>query len=46
MLPVAGHPGAIQPAKLVTGGIEAETRQSLNNIREVLRPRVAIAVVP
>lgn len=35
---VAGHLGRDPvSSKLVTGGIEAETRQSLNNIREVLR---------
>ena len=35
---VAGHLGRDPvSSKLVTGGIEAETRQSLNNIREVLK---------
>ena len=35
---VAGHLGRDPvSSKLVTGGIEAETRQSLNNIRDVLR---------
>lgn len=35
---VSGHLGRDPvSSKLVTGGIEAETRQSLNNIREVLR---------
>lgn len=35
---VAGHLGRDPvSSKLVTGGIEAETRQSLNNIRDVLK---------
>ena len=35
---MAGHLGRDPvSSKLVTGGIEAETRQSLNNIRDVLR---------
>jgi 2-iminobutanoate/2-iminopropanoate deaminase len=35
---VAGHLGRDPvSSKLVTGGVEAETRQALNNIREVLR---------